>query len=94
METLTWEELLDLNDEQLHDLGMQALGARRKILKAFETLKAEGYPPVIEKWFLFFLSFPHIFSLISYFFLPFLFFLIDYAGHSYTHCKEICTILK
>jgi len=71
LETLTWEELLDLNDEQLHDLGMQALGARRKILKAFETLKAEGYPPVIEKWFLFFLfffSFPHIFSLISYFF--------------------------
>ena len=44
-EAMTWEKLVNLSDEDLQDLGISALGARRKILKEFETLRETGYPP-------------------------------------------------
>jgi len=42
---MTWEKLVNLSDEDLQGLGISALGARRKILKEFETLRETGYPP-------------------------------------------------
>ncbi|KAI8054482.1 hypothetical protein BDF22DRAFT_614732, partial [Syncephalis plumigaleata] len=35
-ETMTWRELVKLDDQQLSDKGVAALGARRKMLKVFE----------------------------------------------------------
>jgi len=44
---MVWDKLIDLDDQQLQDLGMAALGARRKILKAFESIKSgEPLPKV------------------------------------------------
>ncbi|KAI9599228.1 hypothetical protein BDF19DRAFT_342806, partial [Syncephalis fuscata] len=37
-ETMTWRELVKLDDQQLSDKGVAALGARRKMLKVFETV--------------------------------------------------------
>jgi len=44
-EQMSWEKLINLTDDELLAMGMQAMGARKKILKEFELLKAEGYPP-------------------------------------------------
>jgi len=44
-ETMTWDKMVNLTDEDLQALGISALGARRKILKEFETLQETGYPP-------------------------------------------------
>lgn len=35
-----WRELVELSDEQLESRGVKALGARRKLLKAFDAVKA------------------------------------------------------
>lgn len=37
---LHWKELVALDEEQLEARGVSALGARRKMLKAFEQVKA------------------------------------------------------
>jgi len=36
---MTWEEMIDLNDEQLEKKGVVALGARRRMIKTFENVK-------------------------------------------------------
>lgn len=36
---LTWRQLVDLDEKQLEDRGVNALGARRKMLKVFEQIK-------------------------------------------------------
>jgi hypothetical protein len=41
-ETMTWRELVKLDDQQLSDKGVAALGARRKMLKVFEAVIAEA----------------------------------------------------
>jgi hypothetical protein len=45
LKDLAWDELIELDDAQLVDRGVNALGARRKMLKVFEQVKeakAEG----------------------------------------------------
>lgn len=37
---LHWKTLIELSDEQLEERGVKALGARRKLLKAFDAVKA------------------------------------------------------
>jgi hypothetical protein len=37
----TWKEMIELNDEELENMGVSALGARRKLLKVFELVKAD-----------------------------------------------------
>jgi hypothetical protein len=36
----TWQEIVKMDDEDLLAKGVAALGARRKMLKVFETIKA------------------------------------------------------
>jgi hypothetical protein len=36
---MTWEEMVDLNEEQLEKKGVVALGARRRMIKTFENVK-------------------------------------------------------
>jgi hypothetical protein len=40
-ENLPWTKVIKLTDEDLQQMGMTALGARRKILKAFDLIKSE-----------------------------------------------------
>jgi hypothetical protein len=45
LKDLTWDQLIDLSDSDLEARGVNALGARRKMLKIFEQardLKASG----------------------------------------------------
>ncbi|KAL8923779.1 MAG: hypothetical protein Q9208_004427 [Pyrenodesmia sp. 3 TL-2023] len=45
LKTMTWTELIELDDKGLEDRGVNALGARRKMLKVFEQVRearAEG----------------------------------------------------
>lgn len=39
LKDLPWKDLIELNDEQLEEKGVRALGARRKLLKAFDVVK-------------------------------------------------------
>lgn len=39
LKDIYWKELVELSDEQLEEKGVKALGARRKLLKAFDTVK-------------------------------------------------------
>lgn len=41
LKDLKWNELVELNDEQLEKRGVNALGARRKMLKVFDQVKGE-----------------------------------------------------
>lgn len=41
LKDIPWTELIELNDEQLEDRGVKALGARRKLLKAFDVIKSQ-----------------------------------------------------
>ncbi|KAF9070862.1 hypothetical protein BDP27DRAFT_570564 [Rhodocollybia butyracea] len=36
---MTWEDMIDLDDEQLEKKGVVALGARRRMIKTFESVK-------------------------------------------------------
>jgi len=36
---MSWEEMIDLNEEQLEKKGVVALGARRRMIKTFENVK-------------------------------------------------------
>ncbi|KAJ3842382.1 hypothetical protein F5878DRAFT_400149 [Lentinula raphanica] len=36
---MTWEDMIDLNEEQLEKRGVVALGARRRMIKTFENVK-------------------------------------------------------
>ena len=40
-EGMSWQDVVELSDEQLTNKGIAALGARRKMLKVFENVKAE-----------------------------------------------------
>ncbi|GAA6056686.1 hypothetical protein JCM3770_006467 [Rhodotorula araucariae] len=40
-ESYTWQEMAVLGDRDLEDKGVSALGARRKLLKVFETVRAK-----------------------------------------------------
>lgn len=42
LKDIYWKELIELNDAQLEDKGVKALGARRKLLKAFDAVKASN----------------------------------------------------
>lgn len=39
LKDIYWKDLVELSDEQLEEKGVKALGARRKLLKAFDTVK-------------------------------------------------------
>jgi hypothetical protein len=39
---MTWRQVIQLNDTQLSEMGVAALGARRKFLKVFEHIKQEA----------------------------------------------------
>jgi len=39
LKDMIWEDLIELDDKQLEDRGVNALGARRKMLKVFEQVK-------------------------------------------------------
>jgi hypothetical protein len=41
LKDMKWTELIELDDKQLEDRGVNALGARRKMLKVFEQVKGE-----------------------------------------------------
>lgn len=41
-ENYKWQEIITMNDKQLTELGVAALGARRKFLKIFEHVKSEA----------------------------------------------------
>jgi hypothetical protein len=46
---LPWSELVELSDSGLDALGVSALGARRKLLRAFEQVKeGKGISPVSD----------------------------------------------
>lgn len=42
LKDIHWKELIELNDEQLEEKGVKALGARRKLLKAFDVIKTSS----------------------------------------------------
>lgn len=42
LKDIPWQELIELSDEQLEAKGVKALGARRKLLKAFDVIKTRG----------------------------------------------------
>lgn len=39
LKDMYWKELVELSDQDLEDKGVKALGARRKLLKAFDTVR-------------------------------------------------------
>lgn len=39
LKDIPWQELIELNDHDLEEKGVKALGARRKLLKAFDAVK-------------------------------------------------------
>ncbi|EGV62266.1 Flap-structured DNA-binding and RNA-binding protein [Yamadazyma tenuis] len=41
LKDVPWKVLIELSDEQLEEKGVKALGARRKLLKAFDVIKAQ-----------------------------------------------------
>ncbi|KAK4189578.1 protein VTS1 [Podospora australis] len=41
LKDMKWTDLIELDDKQLEDRGVNALGARRKMLKVFEQVKGE-----------------------------------------------------
>jgi hypothetical protein len=41
-ETMKWQEIIQLDDEKLTDMGVAALGARRKMIKVFDQVKIEA----------------------------------------------------
>jgi hypothetical protein len=41
-ERMTWKEMVRLTDQDLIDKGVAALGARRKMIKVFEMVRAES----------------------------------------------------
>ena len=41
LKDMRWEDLIELDDKQLEDRGVNALGARRKMLKVFEQVKGK-----------------------------------------------------
>ncbi|KAI8800740.1 hypothetical protein BJ742DRAFT_685814, partial [Cladochytrium replicatum] len=40
-ESMDWRTMIKLTDEELNTKGVQALGARRKMLKVFELVRKE-----------------------------------------------------
>ncbi|KAG8917490.1 hypothetical protein FRC02_003080 [Tulasnella sp. 418] len=40
-EGMTWKEMVTMDDDQLEKIGVSALGARRKMLKTFEVVRAK-----------------------------------------------------
>lgn len=53
LKDMKWVDLVELDDKQLEDRGVNALGARRKMLKVFEQVKGEfapiGYFPSVPE---------------------------------------------
>ncbi|TVY78400.1 Protein VTS1 [Lachnellula suecica] len=50
LKDMNWTELVELDEKALEDRGVNALGARRKMLKVFEQVKGkETYPPILFK---------------------------------------------
>jgi len=41
-ETMKWQEIIQLDDDKLTDMGVAALGARRKMIKVFDQVKVEA----------------------------------------------------
>lgn len=39
LKDMYWKDLVELSDEDLENKGVKALGARRKLLKAFDAVK-------------------------------------------------------
>ena len=40
---MNWTELVELDEKALEERGVNALGARRKMLKVFEQVKGRNY---------------------------------------------------
>lgn len=51
-EPMKWQDIIKLTDEDLEAKGVAALGARRKMLKVFETVKnhCEANVSVMTTW--------------------------------------------
>ncbi|KAH8880754.1 hypothetical protein GQ53DRAFT_524376 [Thozetella sp. PMI_491] len=49
LKDLKWTELVELDDKQLEDRGVNALGARRKMLKVFEQVRGKLNPVLDEQ---------------------------------------------
>jgi hypothetical protein len=47
LKDMKWTELIELDDKQLEERGVNALGARRKMLKVFEQVKGKAPPATI-----------------------------------------------
>jgi chromosome condensin MukBEF ATPase and DNA-binding subunit MukB len=45
-ERMNWRQMIILSDEQLEQMGVAALGARRKMLKVFEAVKRDAVEQV------------------------------------------------
>jgi hypothetical protein len=43
LKDMKWTDLVELDDKQLEDRGVNALGARRKMLKVFEQVKGRCF---------------------------------------------------
>jgi hypothetical protein len=41
---MKWTELIELDDKALEERGVNALGARRKMLKVFDQVKGKCFP--------------------------------------------------
>lgn len=42
LKDLSWQDLIELDDKALEERGVNAIGARRKMLKIFEQVKGEA----------------------------------------------------
>ena len=49
LENYSWQDLIELDDQTLEEKGVSALGARRKLLKAFAIVKECKEQGVIDK---------------------------------------------
>lgn len=47
LKDMNWTELVELDEKALEDRGVNALGARRKMLKVFEQVKGSSSPPLL-----------------------------------------------
>jgi hypothetical protein len=49
LKDLKWTDLIELDDKQLEDRGVNALGARRKMIKVFEQVKGRSRLPISNR---------------------------------------------
>jgi hypothetical protein len=52
LKDLKWTELVELDDRALEERGVNALGARRKMLKVFDQVKGKGEPASVSHFYI------------------------------------------